>query len=382
MADPAWLEKSSLIADLAQSPGRFAYFQAIKLLILTRGLDFLKPTDFLETGLNIRASSTLAFAGSDLVEFKANDPSSPSAALYNLTVSFFGLYGAASPLPPLYGRTVLTEALADGQAIREFLDLLAAPFYRLHVLAHFHNQLSARLSELEDPAGLNILRGLMGWAPDSGPDDVRPIDVRPLGQRANGLRLEGLRPGGLALWARRLRPAAGLKIFLESSLGLEVTLEPFAPRSVPIPLEAKVRLGEPTSPKLGEGVIIGSYVLDIRTKFNLRLQPPDPETYRQLLPGGAKRALAESLIQAYAQEPLAYEFILKYRPGVKEALSLGQERGLGLETFLAPRAAETLTVYSAATPSDPVRDLEDDPFLSSLGRPPKAASAPNSGLRS
>jgi type VI secretion system protein ImpH len=139
---------------------------------------------------------------------------------------------------------------------------------------------------------------------------------------------------------------------LESSLGIEVTIEPFAPRVTPIPLEAKVRLGEPSSPKLGEGVVIGSYVLDIRTKFNLRLEPLDEETYLGLLPGGAKRALAEEIIRFYVQEPLDYEFILTYRPGEKLALTLGQPRGLGREAFLSPPEDLRVTVYSALTEAD------------------------------
>jgi type VI secretion system protein ImpH len=347
MADPTWLEKDSLIAEISKTPESFAYFQAIRLLALAHGEDFASTADFLERGLAVQTAPSMAFPASELVEAeRLFDPKNPSDLnqgdpLYLLTASFFGLYGGASPLPSLYGQTVLDESLDDERATRDFLDLLAAPFYRLHALAYYRDQLAIRLIESAEPQGLSILSGLLGEAESAAP-----------------LNFFGQPLSRLSFWARHSRPARGLEALLAGQAGLPAVLETFAPRVVPLPEEARVRLGEALSPRLGQGLLLGEEALDIRTKFNVRLAPQDEAVFLDLLPGGEARSRIDELVAAYAQEPLAYELIVDYRPGAQESLRLGERGYLGRNAFLAPAEGQIVRVYSPTPSAEPFLTFE------------------------
>jgi type VI secretion system protein ImpH len=353
-----------LIAGLLKEPERFAYFQALRLLTLAHGEDYPIASDFLEKGLLTRGSPSMAFPASDLVEAEAlygqNDPQAlgQTSPLYALTVTFMGLYGGASPLPALYGQAVIDESLDDERSVRDFLDILAAPFHRLHALAHFRNQLAIRLIELEDPEGLQILHGLLGLASRLAP-------AGSLGERL----------AQMALWARHSRPAKGLKILLSESLGWPVELETFVPRVVPIPEEARARLGIPASPRLGEGALTGETASDVRSKFNVHLTPPDEATFLSLLPGGEARARADEIIRSYAQEPLESELILHFRPGAIGGTTLGDGMGLGQNAFLTPPEDLVFDVRSPASPygyAAPAHPLGPSPLAAA---PPAPATA-------
>ncbi|MDR1608817.1 MAG: type VI secretion system baseplate subunit TssG [Deltaproteobacteria bacterium] len=318
MADPTWLQEDNLIDSLQNEPGEFDYFQAIRLLAqLKPELDL---SDFLESELAIRATPSLGFAGRDLLAFE-KDP-------WRFTAGFLGLYGASSPLPSLYSQSVLSQSLDDETSIRDFLDILAAPFYRLQALAHFHNHLPLRLLELADPDGLRILRDLMG--PGGTLDRI----------------------GRLALWARHSRPAQGLGFLLDSLLGMEGLIEELVPRVAPIPTEDRIQLGQ-IGLGLGQGALVGSETVDIRSKFRIHLSPPDRDAFLELLPGGETSQKAASLLAAYNQEPLIGELALSYRPEPEETLCLGdgqdlaQKRGgLGRDAFLAPPPDYVFLVYA------------------------------------
>ncbi|MDR0548089.1 MAG: type VI secretion system baseplate subunit TssG [Deltaproteobacteria bacterium] len=330
MADPLWLEKDSLIAEILNSPENFDYFQALRLLTLAHGPDFPSNQAFLETGLTTRASSSLAMPASDLVEaealfdLKKDEDLDFRRPLYRLTAAFLGLYGLASPLPAFYSQTVLEEAKDDERAIRDFLDLLAAPFYRLHALGHFRGQLGLRVVELADPHEPRILWDLAG--PKTNADDRGP------------------QVASLALWTRYARSAQSLTRLLENLIGLPVILEPFVPRTLALPTEARAQLGQ--GPALGEGLLLGSETTSLRTKFNLRIAPPTKDLFLELLPRGSLRAQVEGLINDYNQESLDYEFLLFYQPQPEEALVLGGGLALGRDAFLGPFNERTFKIYS------------------------------------
>jgi type VI secretion system protein ImpH len=385
MANSPGHENDPLVEELFRNPTHFAYFQAIRVLARANRQLFPSLADFLERGLVTRASLSLAFPATDLVAATrqpqpaspepvdpsteapaAGPPAPPSKPLYQLTAACLGLYGVGSPLPSLYAQTVLAESQADERAIRDFLDLLAEPFYRLATLAHFQGQLAPRLLEFADQRGAEILHGLMGGLSPAS----RAAANLPL--KPDQLELGQLELGQLTLWARHTRSARGLAFLLESLLGSPVTLEPAVPRTVALDESARSRLGHPQSPLLSEGALVGSETVDLSSKFRIHVAPPTEASLLNLLPGGPTRTKVNQLVATYNQEPLDFELALRYRPGPDQALALGQGRGgLGQTACLAPTPTTELLILSPNPPTPAWRSWADPPD-------PGTGAAPNS----
>jgi type VI secretion system protein ImpH len=151
VAGQTWFEAPSLIEKLKAQPETFSYFQALRLLSLAHQSEFDSAVDLMRRGLMVRAGVELGFPSSDL---QALEPITAGAAdnteadiadlpgsaghLYRLTVTFMGLYGSASPLPPFYATEVLDDVLNDENAVRDLLDIISLPSYRNHCEAYFH----------------------------------------------------------------------------------------------------------------------------------------------------------------------------------------------------------------------------------------------------
>src|SRR5690606_24804533 len=100
MASENGSEDAALKARLLKSGGRYAFFQAWRLLRLMGQAQAGSPVD-----IRVRPNLTLDFPGTDLNSIEQLGPNR-----YRLTANFLGLYGVTSPLP-----NFITEDLLDEQ---------------------------------------------------------------------------------------------------------------------------------------------------------------------------------------------------------------------------------------------------------------------------
>lgn len=354
MAPQARLKTPDLIDDLIANPKSFAYFQALRLLFLAHHDRFSSPTDLARRGLLVRASIQLGFPAADLIGVlplqgqpsgQAEDGAvgaAPGPAhrdlLYDLTVTFMGLSGAASPLPPFYAQQIVEDAQEDDDSCKRLFDLISLPSYWNHAEAFFYNQLPFRLMAKNDNSSRDLLHSLMGQGHGGG--------VNERGQFVDDLAF-------LPLFATQSRTAHGLISYLEDRLGLRVLgLDQCVLRWVAIPPGQRLRLGGPDleSRALGAGAVVGRQARDLAGQFNLRLAVESPAELEALMPGSPFRSELEEAINLFLTSPLVYELELSLAPGVAKGTRLGsrETRGLGISSFLRPPPGQAMTVHSPA----------------------------------
>ncbi|MDR3155208.1 MAG: type VI secretion system baseplate subunit TssG [Deltaproteobacteria bacterium] len=240
--------------------------------------------------------------------------------LYRLTVTFMGLYGAASPLPHFYAQEILQDEINDEHAARELLDLISFSGYRAHALSYFYSLLPFRVLELRDPAARGALFALMGEPPrrEVGAGDFTDF----------------------SLFATKVRSADGLLSLLRAAApeaGLELIEN--VPRWVTIP-EAQRGSLRGSASRLGSDAVLGSRAKDLAGKFRLRAAAGNLGELESLMPGGqASRAMAKAVAR-YLESPLVWDLEIRLPPGAAEGIVLGARKGrLGLSAFLAPDKA-------------------------------------------
>jgi type VI secretion system protein ImpH len=368
-------QKTRLITELSESPGTFSYFQALKLIFQWRG----RKTSFkelLRRGVRIRADVSLGFPPSDLVaadfdllrktcpypggprvdgsvfsetpeRLPAGDPETGEAdpaseapgdgagdgmsgAFCGLTVTFMGLCGSASPLPPFYARNILADDLGDIKGTRVLCDLISYGSYHNHALAWFYSQLPFRLLEDNDPVAKDILRALAGE--NFGKEEEKgagEIDYDFLGILSKNVRFAG----GLVSYVSAKTNSRGM------------TADECVPRLAEIPERQRARLGRSAN-LLGRDAVLGKRVRDLAGKFVLNETARDPRRLESLMPGGKKRKKIEKAVSDYLDSPLAWDLRILVPARASPGVALGKKAGrLGLSAFLKP-GNRTLLVQS------------------------------------
>ncbi|MDR3135771.1 MAG: type VI secretion system baseplate subunit TssG, partial [Deltaproteobacteria bacterium] len=307
MATETRLKTPDLIDDLIANPKSFSYFQALKLLYLANHDRFSSPIDLIRRGLLINASIKMGFPDADLVEAKpapgfsqprpspgppmdpisqgaseqatepyVEDPltprhlshyppafpnsENPSAdqdrMIFNLTVTFMGMCGSSSPLPPFYAQNIVDDSQNDDDSCKKLFDLITLPSYQNHAEAYFYNQLPFRLMDTENQNSRILLNSLIGQ---------NHIKYSKYFNHSGDLAY-------LYLFATQSRTPIGLICYLKGRLRLKkINLSQCVLRWVTIPESQRLRLGGNNLEcrKLGGGAVVGQKAKDRTGKFRL-----------------------------------------------------------------------------------------------------------------
>jgi type VI secretion system protein ImpH len=239
--------------------------------------------------------------------------------LYRFTVTFMGLYGSASPLPPFYAQEVLEDYQGDNPGTRDIFDLISYSSYRNHSLAHFARLLPMRILEDGDTRFLTILSSLLGLNLST--------------PKEGGFSDEGVH--NIGIFATKIRHPQGLLLYLTGMLRIEgMVLEECVPRWVPISPEQRLVLGN-QGHNLGVDAILGESVLDLAGMYRLTLPVDSLELLEDLMPGGHKRNLLEKSLSNYLNTPLEHDLKLQVDPQWILGVELGEPKGrLGISAFL------------------------------------------------
>jgi type VI secretion system protein ImpH len=338
---------------LERAPETFEYFQAIRLLHLANRDKFKSMFQFIRQGLRVRTDVSLGFPGSDLVAIheypqkksaaiEEENPNFSSSKLgpdnscsprYRLTVTFMGLYGASSPLPPFVAQEVLRDYQEDNFASRDFLDLITYPFFLNHALAYLKSRINYRLLWDEDPLFRGLFANLLGKIPRQGEPEEVPTE--------NFLSLR--------LFVSNIRHANGLINTIATETKLRgIGLTENVPRWVTIPLCQRTKLGAQAC-VLGESTILGEKTRDLMGKIRFTIPVKESQVLVSLMPGGKLRAKIKEITKNYLETPLVYDLKLILAKGVAQKVKLGNSEGaLGISAFLSPHPEDDkITVFSS-----------------------------------
>lgn len=353
--DHAVTKPSALIDKLFREGYRFSFFEAVYILEKLYK-DSAPPGEegpLSREAIRFHASSELSFPAADIRRIdKRSDRYAQMitgrSEIVQMVLSFMGLYGVNSPLPPHFSEIIVTidenhpEEDDDNEsgirALRRFLDILDHRIYSLFYRSwkkyryylQFENDARDRFSHhmlslfgLGSPA----LRDLAGVAAD------RLIAYS-------------------GILGQQTRCAASLENMLSSYFGgISVKVMEFMPRWVNFPRESQPRLGTEhngVKARLDENVTIGEGVLDLSSKFRIALGPLSLEVFRRFLPGETDFQVLYHLVGLYSPGQLLFDLKLLISKEEAPPLQLGSEsEQLGLTSWLdKPVENVTSVVFS------------------------------------
>lgn len=300
--------------DLLFGARSFSFYQAMRLL--RHGLRSGKEKD---SDIRIRPKLALAFPPGDIDRIDRID--NDDQTYFQITATFLGLYGAASPLPTFYTEDLISEQSEDESVSRDFLDIIHQRLYKLV----YQGWLKYRqyLQVVEDKNALNLERlyCLVG------------LGTRALqNEREDNYRL--LRYIGLL--TQFPRSAMGLKSLLTDALsGLPLTVIPCISRTARIPLDQQCRLGVSGS-MMGMDSYMGEEIEDRMGKLGIRIGPLEQADFLRFTPGNEGYERLVSLTAIYLTDPLVLEVELVLAANEAETVCLGDpiRATLGVTTWV------------------------------------------------
>jgi type VI secretion system protein ImpH len=352
MASADGRERSGVSRDLFQSPQRFDFFQAVRLLERRRRDQTREPNSEgngvgrdlhpRSEVVRFRALPSLGFPAAAINEIRAvrpspNDRAEPSPP--EMVVTFLGLSGPSGALPRHYTELLLQRIREKDFSLRDFLDLfnhrLISLFYR--AWEKYNWAIGYERSQLDDPA--------------REPDPVTRGVYDLVGLGTTGLRgrLEVhdevfLFYGGH--YAHLPRSALALESLLAEYLEMPVALLQCQGQWLNLDPDDLARMPFGSLPngrnnRLGVNLLVGERVWDVQSKFRVRLGPLTWRQFRSLMPNGnALRPLCQ-MTRLYVGPTLDFDIQPVLIPNEVPACQLTPNPGegpyLGWNTWIPAR---------------------------------------------
>lgn len=368
MAGPDRTENNTVRDRLLEEGHAFSFFQAVNLLeralLECPEVGALGPVD--DERIRFAGTRSLSFAPSDISDIEIvhlkgrtgedrgavdswRDLPPPAekagteadtapvsddelaAAMYRIHVTFMGLYGPPSPLPPAF-----TEAIVrfdkPNEELAEFLDVFNHRFisllYRIWKKYRYYIQFDG---SGKDPFSA-IVFAVLGMERDAA-------------ENRFGLRWVRLMPfaGLMGMYCHSAPMLAGVISHYFDSTPVEI--EEFCERIVTIAMEQRARLGNPTA-QLGRTMTLGDHVHDVAGKFRIWLGPVDFDTYARFLPNGDWFHEMRNLVRVSLRDPLDFDIGVIVEPEQVPRCTLGKtsRSQLGWSSWLGSERKERVKV--------------------------------------
>jgi len=269
--------------------------------------------------IRVRPALNLAFPAADIA--KIENVQYEEQDRYNITATFFGLYGSSSPLPTFYTEDLINEAGQDESVSRDFLDIIHHRLYSLLFQAWLKYRLFFQVAEEHSDAHIERLFCLLGLG---DPDQRRKIpDVHGL------LRYIGL-------FTQFPHSATGLITILRDALeDVPVQLASCIHRMAKIPESQRMKMGISGS-ALGVDTYVGEEIEDRMGKFRIQIGPLNQADFLRFTPGNPGYVKLTTLTELYITEPFEYEVELILAANQAKTVSLGDpvRSVLGVTTWV------------------------------------------------
>jgi type VI secretion system protein ImpH len=270
MATEIGRDRAPLSEELFEHPGRFEFFQAVRLLRLMRpGSDPVGADTFGHEPVRFHSDLSSRFPTSDIA---ALDPPSAETDAPRMTVRFMGLATLSSmgSLPSHYARMLREQLRAGNGAPVDFVDLFNHRLISLFYRAWEKYRLVPLSEGARDAAHDPIRRVLVAIGGlETAVREPLPFPVEAV-FRWSGHLAHGPVPGHV------------LESMVGSYFGVEARLKPFVVTWSPLSPERRSRLG--VRGRLCMDAVAGNSVCTSQYQFHLRLGPMSWNRYRELLP--------------------------------------------------------------------------------------------------
>lgn len=312
MASTSWSTSVDVIEHLHTKPAHFSHVQAVRLLRWQDAQEGGSCDDFIKNRVRTRPELSLAFQPAELAELEQNGDK------FQLTATFMGLYGAASPLPTFYTEELFEEARYDSSESRDFLDIVNQVFFHQYFESWSKYRLLPQIVEEKKSQVLERLLCLAG------------VSLTPL---EDGHAQELIRYAGIL--SQVPRSAMGLANMIADAVGAKVEVEELVAKWESIPEDQLMSLGE-RNHCLGEDAYVGSEILDYSGSCILHVNTDKRDVFHGLLPGGGLFNKMKRLLRHYLVEPIEIEMKIWPESNITLPSVLGNSEGtlLGFDACL------------------------------------------------
>ncbi len=310
---------STLDERLSQTPYRFHFFQAARLL---ECVDLRKP----KIGQSLRPSDdpvrfgqepALTFAPSSIQSYTPRTARPP-----RMEVSFVGLLGPHGPLP-LHITEFARDRLrnhADPTYAR-FLDLFNHRAISLYYRAWACNQQAVSYDRPDEDRFADYFGSFFGL----GMESLQDRDAVPDAAKFH--------------FAGRLscptRNAEGLESIISDYFEVDAKIDQFIGHWVLLPEDSYCLLGKtPWTASLGTTAVLGSKIWDCQQKFRVTLGPLSYADYQRLLPGTPSFKRLVAWVRNYVGDELSWELHLILKGQEVPRTRLGEFGELGWSTWV------------------------------------------------
>lgn len=305
-------DPASLTARAHEIPFAEAVTRLARLLGAQRPVGTTGPIE--EERILFRPEPSLGFPANDVAAVRLDSarPNWPA----EMEVTFLGLYGPSSPLPPAWTERIVMEA--DGaDNLRDLLDLFDHPLIALAYRVWRHYRLDLHFDRRAQDPGSRAALALAGMFVDEGAadPDLDPLRLLPLA----------------GLLAQHARSAELLRRLVSEYFGVPVVIEEWVKRMAPIPEDQQFRFAAAWV-ALGSTTILGEAVPDVAGTVTIVIGPLSPHDFDDFLPGGGTRATLHALLRLAVREPVECLVDLVLADDAPAGLVLGAGR-LGWTTW-------------------------------------------------
>jgi type VI secretion system protein ImpH len=289
------VRRSALGEALSRHPGRFNFFQLVRLL------ERLYP--------DRQPVGTWALPAREVIRFSSNSsmafPRSPVESLTlreaepsEVVVNFMGLTGQAGVMPYLFSEVVLDRLRSKDRTLQEFLDLFNHRMLSLFYQAWEKYRFFVSYERDQQDRFSRFLMSFVGLGTE-GLQNRQAVPDRAI------LYYCGL----LALAPRS---AVGLQQILADFFDIPVEIEQFvgAWYTLDDSDQCCLERDTPFSQQIGLGAIVGDEVWDPQSRSRISIGPLPYERYIGFLPGGDALASLESLLKFFARGECQFELQL------------------------------------------------------------------------
>ncbi len=284
----------SPLATLFAAPGKFDFFQAVRLLerLAASGGRAAVGGDTApeREAVHFRVLPALRFPAGPVAKASADGEGPPE-----LVVTFGGLTGPDGILPQHYTSLLIARSRLKDNTLRDWLDLFHHRLVSLFTRAWEKNQWAAVVDRQRAERGTRE-------------DAATGATFAVAGFGTSGLRDRLTLPGDVpvfyaGLLSRQPRTATGLEQMLGDFFGWSVAVEQYTGQWLYLDAENKAELPKENRAglncTLGRDVVIGRRVWDVQSNVRVAVGPVDAGAFRSLLPGGDARQPLCEMVRLY-----------------------------------------------------------------------------------
>ena len=306
-------ELSAVESLLREHPGRFEFFQAVRLLLRICGgyrlvAGFVNPED---EPIRFAAEPGLAFPPGNIDEIAWEGGAA------HMNVTFMGLTGPAGVLPRCYSAFLLSRLRDRDRGLKDFLDIFNHRFISLFYRAWEKHRFGVAYEREGVDKVSKYLTCLIGLG-------TPELD-----------RLPAIAPQRLLSYAGLLslqpRSATALKQLLEDYFDIPVDVEELVGVWRPLDPEDQCLLNEDDSfpAQLGVTAVVGDAVWDQQSRIRLKLGPLSEAQYLSFLPSGSAWEPLRELTRFFCGLSLEVEVQLILNRDEVPRCDLGREDDAG-----------------------------------------------------